>query len=205
MTNTDNPKVNKYIIIRNLILSFIIGGFILIIAVLPAEYGIDPIGAGKVLGFEKLYIKEQPQKAQPVKQIKRRLVKLSHIGSPESVTRPDNATLPTAKDKLPQRTDEIKVVVPANRGIEYKFWAKQLGHLKYSWHTQNNETLFLDFHGEPKDSKAFYESYAVCYSNNMGGTFLVPFTGKHGWYFKNNTDKDITVLIKIKGEYKLMN
>ena len=37
----------------------------------------------------------------------------------------------------------------------------------------------------------------------MIGTFLAPFEGRHGWYFKNNTNKDIVVSLRVKGQYLL--
>ncbi|MCL3781539.1 hypothetical protein EMN47_14200 [Prolixibacteraceae bacterium JC049] len=208
MNNIDQPVVKKSVIIRNLLISVVVGAVVLLVAVLPAEYNIDPLGAGKALGFSQLYVKEQPQQpveeTQPVAEpVKHKKIKITDVGSPAEVARPKAASLPVAKDQLPERADELTVVVPANKGIEYKFWAKQLGFLKYEWSTNKGE-LFLDFHGEPKNAGKFWESYAVCYSNNMGGSFLVPFTGKHGWYFRNNSNEDITVTIKLKGQYQLM-
>lgn len=207
MQNTNQPLVGKKVIIRNLLISVVIGAIILLVAVLPAEYNIDPTGAGKALGFSQLYVPEKPAEklveVKPEPKIEHKKIVLEDVGSPAEIARPKAANLPKTKDMLPVRSDEVKVVVPAHKGIEYKFWAKQLGSLKYEWSTDNGE-LFLDFHGEPKNSKGFWESYAVCYSNNMGGMFLVPFTGKHGWYFRNNSDKDITVTIKLKGQYKIV-
>ena len=83
------------------------------------------------------------------------------------------------------------------------------GSVKYEWYSQNKEIVFLDFHGEVEEEnppkEVFYESYTVAYSNNMGGTFTAPFKGKLGWYFRNLSDKEITIIIKLKGQYKLFN
>lgn len=211
MNNSDNPIVSKRKLVRNLIVSVVVGTLILLVAVLPAEFGIDPLGAGKALGFSKLYVQQETEMSVDPGQLQvgqsatvaHRKIILSNIGSSTNVSRPIAASLPVAQEKFAVRQDVINVLVPASKGIEYKIWAKQLGHFKYEWSTDQGE-LFLDFHGEPKVSEGFYDSYTVCYSNNMGGTFLVPFTGKHGWYFKNNSAKDITVTIKLDGEYELM-
>lgn len=207
MENNKQPIIAKKTILRNLFLSALIGGFIVVTAVLPAEYGIDPSGLGKAMGFSKLYIPESGEvvKAieEPVKQQKHRAIGLKNVGSPEKVGRPSNAELPIANEQYAFREDAVKITIPAHKGIEYKIKVKQLGFMKYSWTTENEE-LFLDFHGEPADSKGFYESYAVCYSDNMGGSFIAPFEGKHGWYFKNNQDKDVEVSINLKGNYQLI-
>ena len=36
------------------VVAFIVGGVVLVTAVLPAEYGIDPLGTGKALGLTEL-------------------------------------------------------------------------------------------------------------------------------------------------------
>lgn len=199
-----NTTVEKKTIVKSLILSILIGGFIVVAAVLPAEYGVDPLGLGKAIGFSKLYVNKSATELQTVAAtaVNHKKITINNVGSPSNVERPKNALLPEMKEKQAVRSDEISVVVPAQQGIEYKFQAKQLGKVEYEWSTEQGE-LYIDFHGEPKNAKGFYESYTVCYSNNMGGMLLVPFTGKHGWYFRNNSDKDITVKIKLHGQYKI--
>ncbi len=38
----------------------------------------------------------------------------------------------------------------------------------------------------------------------MKGSFTAPFDGSHGWYWKNNTDDDIAVLLKVKGQFEVI-
>ena len=81
------------------------------------------------------------------------------------------------------------------------------GQVKYEWLTDKG-SVFFDFHGEVKQlnpsNNVYYESYTVAYSNNMIGNFLAPFEGKHGWYFKNNGESTITINIRLKGQYELI-
>ena len=51
--------LNKKQLIRAIILSAAIGALVLIVAVMPAEYGLDPTGAGKLIGFDKLYVSDK--------------------------------------------------------------------------------------------------------------------------------------------------
>jgi hypothetical protein len=39
----------------------------------------------------------------------------------------------------------------------------------------------------------------------MAGSFIAPYEGKHGWYFKNKSNADIEVTINLTGEYQLLN
>lgn len=106
---------------------------------------------------------------------------------------------------IPIEADEIEVIVPAKKGLEYKIYALKYGKIKYDWITDKG-IVYTDFHGEFIDDKnGFYESYLHAYSNNMAGTVTLPFGGKHGWYFRNGTNEDITITINLKGQYRLFN
>jgi hypothetical protein len=37
----------------------------------------------------------------------------------------------------------------------------------------------------------------------MVGTFLAPYEGKHGWFFRNTSNEDVTVNLRLKGQYTL--
>jgi len=81
------------------------------------------------------------------------------------------------------------------------------GKMKYEWTTANGEILYFDFHGEvnqqEKVDEVYFESFTIANSNNMVGTFLAPYEGKHGWFFRNNGNEDITVNFRLKGQYNL--
>jgi hypothetical protein len=98
-------------------------------------------------------------------------------------------------------TQTIEVIVPAGRGVEYKFIMAQFKKLEYEW-TSKNTSLYFDLHGEPKgDTTGYFESYTIATSNEMKGSFTTPFAGSHGWYWKNTTETPITVKLIVKGEY----
>ncbi len=97
-------------------------------------------------------------------------------------------------------SDSIKVIVPAGRGVEYKFAMQQFKKMEYKWKT-DGEPLFFDLHGEPEgDTTGYYESYAIATLTEMKGSYTTPFAGVHGWYWKNTTDKPITVQLSVSGE-----
>ena len=50
--NADLPASKQ--LIRSTAIAIAAAGFLLIFAILPAEYGIDPTGVGKVLGLVKM-------------------------------------------------------------------------------------------------------------------------------------------------------
>lgn len=207
MTTNKQPVLNKKQLIKSIIIALLVGVIVLLTAVLPAEYGIDPLGTGKLFGFEKLYQGDSKVTNEKEKSnLNFKKIKMEKIGSPANVPKPIEANNPAPETQYSQRQDTIKVTVPAKKGIEYKFKSLKYGSVKYEWSTDKG-IVYIDFHGEVKQENpsknVFYESYTLAYSNNMAGTLTVPFEGKHGWYFRNETNKDIVVTLKLNGEYKL--
>ena len=214
MEDKNIPTMNKKQLIRSVILAALIGGIVLVTAVLPAEYNIDPLGTGKLFGFSRLYVSDADtsdtdnvSSSIATAPIKRKALKIEKLGSPASVPKPVEANNPPPESQYSMRNDTIMVTVPARKGIEYKFKSLKHGAVKYDWATLDASIVYIDFHGEvfqenPPDN-VFYESYILAYANNMAGTFTAPFEGRHGWYFRNDSNKDMTVMLRLNGEYIL--
>lgn len=210
MSEINPPVLEKSKIIKATVISILVGALLLIIGVLPAEFGIDPTGAGKLLGFSKLYVPEEAAMTSmgtPTLNASTPLIKLEKAGSGPDVKRPVEADNPPPTSQLSSREDETKVVVPAGKGIEFKIDMLKYGKMKYEWATSNGEILYFDFHGEVKQEKevkeVYFESYTIANSNNMVGTFLAPYEGKHGWFFRNTANEDVVVNLRLKGQYTL--
>jgi hypothetical protein len=209
MTDINPPLLETRQIIKATIAALILGVVLFVTAVLPAEYGLDPLGTGKLLGFSRLYQPDTPvavatvetdgSKSYPV-------LKLEELGSGPNVPTPKEVYNPAPPKQFEQRQDSVTIRVPAGKGLEYKMNVLKYGQVKYEWITDKG-VLYFDFHGEPTQANPgkdeFYDSYTAAYSNNMIGTFLAPFEGRHGWYFKNKTDKEIVVSLRINGQYML--
>jgi hypothetical protein len=207
MTTNNQPNLNKGQLLKSLIIALIIGAIVLLTSVLPAEYGLDPLGTGKLFGFSKLYQgNEKIESNEIYSSLNFKKIKIETLGSPLSVPTPREADNPPPEVQYPQREDTIEVVVPVEKGIEYKFKSLKYGSTKYEWATDKG-IVYIDFHGEVKQENppknVFYESYTLAYSNNMAGTLTAPFEGKHGWYFRNETKEDIIVTIRLNGNYEL--
>lgn len=205
-SNNNQPVMGKKQLIKSVIIAFIIGTIVLLTAVFPAEYGMDPLGTGKLFGFSKLYQGETTEVANAeATGMKLRKLTINRLGSPKETQTPEAVNNPAPDAQFPIKEDVITVVVPAKKGLEYKIHALKYGSIKYDW-TTDKGIVYIDFHGEIIDDKSgFYESYLHAYSNNMAGMVTMPFEGKHGWYFRNDSNEDITITINLKGEYKLFN
>ncbi|GIU40491.1 hypothetical protein TUM4438_01790 [Shewanella sairae] len=178
----------------------IIGAIVLVTAILPAEYNIDPTGIGKAMGLTKIAEAAQADPS-PISLVS------AENPTPSANTlaidlAPTVSEIKQARAQEPgMRQDKVDIVIPAGKGLEYKFLLNQGKHLEYDWRTDGGE-LFFDFHGEPQgDSTGFYESFAITTASKMRGTLTTPFSGSHGWYWKNKTNQPITVTLSTKGAY----
>lgn len=207
MSEINHQIVNKKQIIKAVIFALLLSVLILVSAVLPAEYGMDPIGTGKLFGFSKLYVPADADDGLATITGKTfPLIKMEKAGSGPEVKRLIEANNPAPEKQYAEREDTVEVIVPAGKGIEYKIYMLKYGKMKYEW-TTNKGIVYFDFHGEVKQAKetndVYFESYTLAYSNNMVGTFYAPYEGKHGWFFRNNEKTAITVTIKLKGQYSI--
>ncbi len=152
------------------------GAFILTVAILPAEYNIDPTGIGASLGLTAL------ANATPLE--------------------PTKQTVAGQTGGFKEHSTDV--TVPAGAGVEYKLNMLKGEAIRYSWNSAG-KVLFFDFHGEPKgDTTGYFESYTVSTSDTVRGSFTASFDGSHGWYWENKGSSPITVSLKIEGNYEMI-
>ncbi len=188
MTNTtDQPLPSKRELIRATVIALAVAIVLLVTAILPAEYGVDPIGVGGVLGLDKLNVASA--NAEEI--------------VPESDGIPgEGAALSRSDSSL--RKDELTVVVPAYEGIELKADMKAGQSLVFDWRTADGEALYTDMHGEPPN--AAENEFTTYWKENQQsagqGTLIARFEGTHGWYWQNNSEEPVTVTVNTSGFYQ---
>ena len=105
-----------------------------------------------------------------------------------------------------EQSNTATIVVKANKSLEYKFKINQYEKLAYEW--KSDAPLRYDFHGDPEDKDSYtpgyFESYANGTSDAAKGKVTIPYNGSHGWYWKNNSAKDITITLTTKGNYNII-
>ena len=168
-------SVNLSTLIKASVAATIVAAIALLTLILPAEYNIDPTGIGQRLGLTVL---AQSAEASPV--------------DPESV---------------PESTESqqvIEITVPANKGIEYKLQMGQYDKVTYEWMTDGS-SLYFDLHGEPDgDTTGYFESYAIATLDTMKGSFTAPFSGSHGWYWKNTSNNAVAIQLILNGRFQII-
>ncbi|MAY15769.1 hypothetical protein [Thalassolituus sp. UBA2009] len=94
------------------------------------------------------------------------------------------------------------LVIPAGSGKEFKLEMTEGGQVDFEWIT-DGASIYVDTHGEPfNDPSGYFKSYVIATTGEMKGSFTAPFAGTHGWYFRNDSQQDITIQLFFEGQYE---
>ena len=201
-------------IVKATVLALLVASVLLVTAVLPAEYGIDPLGTGKALRLTDLSKTEV--KASTLK---------SPSADPAGGSGSLNATIvpalePAADGGAPRmkgtfisqtkgyQMDSREITLQAGEGLEIKYNMRKGAGMVYSWVA--SDKLLFEFHGEPnvkpagKEGTDYYETYDInneTGKNEAHGTFIAPSSGIHGWFWENKTPNAVTLKLVSAGFY----
>lgn len=198
-THNTHPLPSLPHLIKATGLALLVAGAILITTVLPAEHGIDPTGIGKVLGLTILSTRGG-ETASP-------LVPAASKGTPASpvVEVAPGVNTPAAtvtKSEVPYRSEEMMLTLQPDEGSEIKAVMRQGEQFVFTWAAEGGKVNF-DMHGERSNAGDQFTSYWKGQQQaNAQGTFVAPFDGTHGWYWRNRGDKPVTVKVKVSGFYE---
>ena len=148
-----------------------VGVALLVVAVLPAEYGIDPLGTGRMLGLTALAgVSETPE--------------------------PPSAATVSAPASFQQ--DVYKIELRPFEGVEYKYRLEAGGSLVYSW--EASAPVKFEFHGEPDGAPSkYFDSYAKGQGAGAKGGFTAEQPGIHGWFWENLEATRVTITLRTAG------
>lgn len=162
---------------------------ILVLFVLPAEYGIDPTGVGRLTGIAAM-ASGQEGAAKPV----------SADAPAANLAIPSKASILREGDL---RSDEMTLKLAPHSGQEVKAHMKAGDGFVFEW-SSNGGPVKADMHGEKVNAaEGEFTSYWEEKQMTGGkGEFTAPFAGTHGWYFRNKGDTPVTVKVRTTGFYK---
>ena len=147
--------------------------------VLPAEFGMDPTGLGKVFGLDVLSkqgISVEQQRGA------RRIGVL--------------AALPGAGVEAPK--DRYVVELAPFESIEMKYTLAEGAGMPFAW--EASAPLDYDMHAHPFDGGTdLTESYSVTKADRQSGLYTAQFSGIHGWFWQNRNMDNVTLTLDAAG------
>jgi hypothetical protein len=166
--------------------ALVVASLILVTVIWPIEFGIGPLSSGG---------RTDPDHALDEPDVSTEL---------DEIMAGDPSAAPVGAQKShagPFKSDTVEIAMAAFEEVEFKARMNKGDALLYSW--QSPEPVYVDMHGEPltypDDSAVRYEALDGVQSGH--GQVTAPFSGMHGWYWLNTSDKDIVIELKVSGYY----
>jgi hypothetical protein len=183
MSAPESMLATKGQILKASAITLVVAGVALVTLVLPAEYGVDPLGTGRALGLTAI---ADPQEGLPIAS--------TEVGF-EYVPAIQGAAAAYAGA---YKTETYTFTLGPYEWIEYKYQMEKGASMVFSWAA--SEAVTHDFHSEP-DVKGSAEviSYDKRRLRGSNGSLAAPFTGIHGWYWENTTGSPVTVKVSAAG------
>lgn len=125
------------------------------------------------------------------------------VAGPTAV--PETSTVTLSDQPSSGWRDTFLIMLPGGGEKEFKLQVEEGKSFEYAWSTDGGQ-LFFDKHGEPAgDTTGAFESYQVSVAPKAEGTLTAPFTGTHGWYWKNESRAPVTITLNVRGDYRPVN
>lgn len=221
MYNTDMPNREELPstgkLIRSTIIAAIVALVLLVTVVMPAEYALDPTGAGRLLGLTemgeiKAQLVEEAAADEAAQAVQRAPLQSSNEASTPEPAAPvaETAAAPAPEAApvevapapepatAPQWQDEVRVVLTPGEGTEFKLTMEEGAVARFSW-VSNGGPVNFDTHGDGGGRSISYEKGRGVPEDD--GELQAAFTGNHGWFFRNRNDNDITLVLRTGGDY----
>lgn len=176
---------------------------ILVTIVLPAEYGVDPTGVGRVLGLTEMgEIKMRlaaeaaaENGAAPASTPASMSAATPAVGAAPGA-RPAGASTPADTG----RSDVTVSVIAPGQAREIKLEMRRNARATFAW-TTDRGVVNYDTHADAPGIR--YHNYAKGTAVRAdSGSLTAAFDGMHGWFWRNRGTDTVTVTLRTRGDYQ---
>ncbi|EIM72202.1 hypothetical protein A33O_20510 [Nitratireductor aquibiodomus RA22] len=98
--------------------------------------------------------------------------------------------------------DELSFVLTPGQGVEVKLVMNEGERARFFW-TANGANVNYDTHGDGGGKSVSYEQGRGV--PEQAGVLEAAFTGNHGWFWRNRTNRDVTITLRTAGQYLKIN
>lgn len=192
-------------LIRATLIAVAVAGVLLVTCVLPAEYGVDPTGVGRLLGLTqmgevKLALAEEAASNAAAEASADAVIAAAEAASVPAVPEAAATNVPAA---AVVRIDTTLVTLAPNKGGEIKLVMPEGSAAEYRWSVTGGVVNF-DMHG---DSTNAPKDWFVSYKKAQGvaadsGELVAGFKGNHGWYWRNRGSREVLIRLITSGAYE---
>lgn len=178
---------------------------LLVTVVLPAEYGVDPTGAGEILGLTEMGRIKVALEREAAAADSAEAAALAAAGAGTAVSQPQVAApvpapAPDTTASPAQNSHVTEIVLAPNQGKEVKLVMQQGARVQFSWSTDRG-TVNYDLHADAPGIR--YHGYGK--GNGLQsheGELVAAFDGSHGWFWRNRGSEPLTLTLRTSGAYR---
>ena len=184
---------------------------LLITVVMPAEYGVDPTGVGRLLGLTemgeiKVTLAKEAAAADSVEAATRASAARDSVqsGAPSAPVPAPSAAPPTvaATGSDSSNSHVTEIVLRPNEGKEIKLAMRKDARVTYSWSTDRGVVNY-DTHADAPGIS--YHGYGKGTGKPSDeGLLVAAFDGMHGWFWRNRGTEVVTVTLRTNGNYQAL-
>lgn len=228
MFNAQKPDPSELPSTRRLLkstgIAAVVASALLALFVLPAEYGVDPTGAGSLLGLTEMgRIKvqlAQEAAADAATDLTARATPAIEASTAEPAVTPGGqveapyaplsppatqpaapsaTTAPAPQPAAKMANDESVFTLAPDAGFEIKLIMEKGAQAKFEWFTDGAGVNY-DTHADGPGIN--YHGYGKGTDTaRQEGELVAAFEGQHGWFWRNRTDEDVKITLRTSGEY----
>ena len=181
---------------------------LLITVVLPAEYGVDPTGVGRLLGLTemgeiKMALAKEAAAADSVEAAARASGTRDSVpAAPTAPVAAPAAAAATAETPRPDSSNShvTEIVLRPNEGKEIKLAMRKDARVTYSWSTDRGVVNYDTHADSPGISYHGYGKGTAKPSDE--GVLVAAFDGMHGWFWRNRGNETVTLTLRTNGNYQ---
>lgn len=168
-----------------------IGALIVVGAIMPAEYNMDPLGIGKATGINRLWAPDTNEftGAGPMSSISDAAPATHAVELPLGAAGWDEAAL------------EYKVRMVPGQAILYRWTAFNLDG------TPATVPVEFDTHGHDVVAEGEEETVSQFETGralSQNGSITAPLDGIYGWYFRNHSDDPVMIRVEVEGYFAII-
>lgn len=193
----DLPSASR--LLRSTLIALVTAIVILVVAVLPAEYGVDPTGLGRVLGLTQM---------GEIKMSLAREAAADAAADAEAAAEEEAALsaepVPVASATpaaMSGWTNETIIPLAPGEGKEVKLVMAKGAVAEFSWAATGGAVNY-DLHGDSVNAPNSYYNYAKASGVEAdSGSVTAAFDGSHGWFWRNRSARPVAITLRTRGAY----
>ncbi len=183
-------------LIKSTVIAAITAVVLLVTVILPAEYAIDPTGAGRLIGLTKMGEIKKELHDEAEKDARK------HGGSEQSTNLLDRffgLVISSAHAQSAEEwKDEATFTLKPGETHDLKLTMKKGDVAEYKMLVEGGRVNF-DLHAHGKGQSTTYEKGRG--SKGSQGKLVAKFDGNHGWFWRNRDRTVLTVKLQVRGTY----